>query len=156
MQDERTLAVQREIQETAFKYSDALNRRDWRLFETCWIITAGSEIQGSKLVYKKHDSILVETKALLDKMDLFFQITHVGIVDVAERGAKARFPLQQWSRFTDDQREVKTVGFFEDEWKRGHAGFWQIEKRTLIVAHEEEERILNAPASEIPSVAQPA
>jgi len=41
------------IQELAANYSDALNRRDWQAFRSCWLWEATYKIQGPTPIEKK-------------------------------------------------------------------------------------------------------
>ena len=127
------------IQELAARYSDALNRRDWQAFQSCWMWTSIYKVQGPTPIERKgFEAILAEMKASLNQMETFFQITHPGIIAVFGREGKARFPVTEVGRFVDEKRGITVMGFFEDELRLGMDGHWHFEKRTHTVVHWEE------------------
>src|ERR1700735_4861660 len=111
----QTALPRQAIQELATRYSDALNRRDWQTFQSCWMWVSTYKIQGPTPVEKTgFETIMAEMKASLMQMETFFQITHPGVIEVFGREAKARFPVTEVARFADGKRGISVTGFFED------------------------------------------
>jgi hypothetical protein len=127
------------IQEMAARYSESLIRRDWNTFHSCWTWGGVYRVQGLTSMEKKGlDAIAAAMKAHLEGLEGFFHTTQPGVIEVFGREAKARFPFIEARRAQGEETRTTLYGHYEDEWRLGMTGLWQLEKRTCTILSRDE------------------
>ena len=127
--DDRAWRDRLEIQETMFRYSDALNRADWVAFEAVFAPDAVWEMHGPRdRRYEGAAAITANISRLVADVDMMYQTTENPVVTELDRDrAVARCAVREMVRETG-VAEFVLCGIYDDELARVE-GAWRFTHR---------------------------
>jgi SnoaL-like domain len=118
------------VQQLAVRYADALSRGDVRSAVEVFAPEGRLETTTTEPSIG-HAEIQRTIAEKIDTMDLIFQTVHLGLIVVEGDRARARFPVTEWLRRSQDEQPFLYLAWYEDEAVRLAEG-WRFSARRLV------------------------
>lgn len=125
------------------KYTDAVNRRDWETYESCWTSDAVWQLHPPINVLKTGiEDIMTEARRAVESQELFVQMNHAIVIsDLTENTARGRVTLNEIGKARRDVppalpgvEGMNILAFYTDEIVKEN-GKWQFKKRVYDVVY---------------------
>jgi len=118
------------IQQLAVSYADAMSRGDVRTAVQTFAPDGRLETpSGEASIGRAAIEATIEGKVAT--LELIFQTVHLGLIVVEGDQARARFPITEWERRTDDTQPFLLLGWYEDQAVHLAEG-WRFSRRRLV------------------------
>lgn len=125
------------------KYTNAVNRRDWETYESCWTTDAVWELHPPiDQLQTGIENIMTECKRAVESQELFVQMNHAVVIsDLTENTARGSVTLNEIGKARKDVpgalpgvEGMNILAFYADEIVKQN-GEWKFKKRVYDVVH---------------------
>ena len=129
-----TTDAKQEIAEVLVRYATAIDRRDWRLFRTCFTTDVDADYGD------------IGTWDSADTLAEYMATTHAGMghtlhrlsnldISVDDKAATARTYVDVILMSLDGQTGINAAGFYDDDLRQTDEG-WRITRRRFTMVHQ--------------------
>ena len=126
------MAKRGKIQQQLNRYSDAVNRRDWKAFASLYAEDAIWEGTGELAMrFEGRDAITQGFAGIIGAMSMFVQMNAPGVIEVRGDRASARSTIHELGDVPADGTRFELYGRYEDELVRRH-GEWLFQHRRFV------------------------
>ncbi|WKN45439.1 nuclear transport factor 2 family protein [Tunicatimonas pelagia] len=129
-----------EIFQLAYKFADAANRKDGKMFQCLWDHQQAVWIIGPPInaLFSGREQMGTSLVQMLNRWEFFVQMVSGGVVEVHGREAYARFYIHEVANSRESQGN-NNLSMYEDELIKKD-GFWFFTKRTYHTIFQSAER----------------
>lgn len=128
------MGKRREIQQQLNRYSDAVNRRDWKAFASLYAEDALWEGTGDLVMrFEGRDVITRGFAGLIEPMSMFIQMNAPAVIEVDGDRASARTTIHELGDVPAAGTRFEIYGRYEDELVR-QRGTWLFHHRRFVPA----------------------
>ena len=126
------MGKRRQIQHQLNRYSDAVNRRDWKALATLFAEDAIWEGMGELVMrFEGRDAITHGFAVIIEPMSMFVQMNAPAVIEVHGDQASARSTIHELGDVPADGTRFEIYGRYEDELVR-HKGEWLFHHRRFV------------------------
>lgn len=131
-----TGAARQEIADVLMRYATGIDRRDWRLFRTCFVDDCHADYGGIGTWHSVDEIVEFMTLSHASCGHTMHRISNITIEPLDELHATARCYVDALVMGPDNRGGINAIGFYDDELVQTDNG-WRIRQRRYTMVHLE-------------------